>query len=358
MQRNPVANLVAYFAFASLAVACSAAPDADLSIQYGKTVRKVGIFPVYPPREDLQVGDVYLWSQSIKEPNDSVSVYLTSIDWLRARADAFLASRVVFKNTEADQNKLSQTDMPGSSSVLATRGDLRDVALSQTLPIASFPSISADSGFTAGIGLVQALAAVGLAGSARTKVTLNFNDVRTYWVPNTQVRFEAIAAVAPQMPYLYEVGHIEMRERILARYGKNVPACDSGRRCGISIVTKVYLTRKLNYTYTNARIIAAALKYAETQGKMAPDAPAVTVNVSQQTDGTIDAAALDAQIAALRAQLKTITDSTNEGASFRFEGWDARGVTFSSSYQRPVVVGWDGIMVPIGMQMEGLGNEN
>ena len=48
-------------AFALLLLGCSAVPNSDISVQYKKEARKLGLYPVYPPREEFQIGDVYLF---------------------------------------------------------------------------------------------------------------------------------------------------------------------------------------------------------------------------------------------------------------------------------------------------------
>lgn len=155
---------------------CGAVPG-ELSHEYGKNVRKVGMFPVYPPREEFQIGDIYIWSQAVDNPNDSVSVYLDTLDWMRGEADAFMATRVVFENTTvAAAGKpavRTDSDIPGTVGTIATRGELGfGSKLQRSLPIAAFPTVTADAGFTAGLGIVQGLTALGLAGGARTRVTL------------------------------------------------------------------------------------------------------------------------------------------------------------------------------------------
>jgi hypothetical protein len=69
----------------------------------------------------------------------------------------------------------------------------------------------------------------------------------------------------------------------------------------------------------------------------------VNVSVKTNTADGIDTSDIDKKIQDLRAQVNSLAAGSTPGQSFRFEAWDARGVTFASSYQRPVVVGWDGI---------------
>jgi hypothetical protein len=317
----------------------------DIPLEYGKNVRKLGIFPVYPPREEFQIGDVYMWSQSKSDPNDSVYVYLDTIHDLRKRADDFMRTRIVFENTTIAEGRTTDVDVPAGSDGLVTRGELQaSDNLARSLPIAAFPTVTADAGFTGSAVLARALWAVGLAGGSRTTVMLNFNDVRTYWVPISHVTSDVLSQLALIMANYSQAGDFERARMVRLRRGA-VDPCRHGRICGVSVITRVYLTRQINYTYRNARIIAAALRSAEKGVPLSksPTPPAVTVNVTAGESGQINASDMDAQMAELQAKVDTMTAGDTQGASFRFESWDARGVTFAQTYQRPVAVGWDGI---------------
>ncbi|WP_420408580.1 hypothetical protein [Hoeflea sp.] len=327
---------------------CSVNEQENISAEFGKAARKLGLFPVYPPREEFQIGDVYMWSQSVKDPNDTVSVYLDTIHSLASAADEFMKSRIVFTDTqfESGTRKKISTDIPGQSSSLKTRRDLADGDLAKTLPIAAFPSVTTDAGFSAGFGLNRVLFAVGLAGGERTTVTLNFNDVRTYWVPAAHAYADIHQRhIGSVMANYSAVGRLRLNRQVALTRGANTDPCRAGRRCGVTVVTRVYLTRQITYTYRNNRIIAAALRHAQTGGDPAAGSTQTvsSLAVTLDDDNQIDSTALSTQIAAVREQVKELSASTTNGESFQFEAWNARGVTFSSTYQRPVAIGWDGL---------------
>lgn len=335
----------------TLLLGCGTSVDEPVSRAYGEAVRELGIFPVFPPREEFQVGDVYIWSQSTRNPSDTLSVYISSLDWVRHEANTFLRSRVVFQNTSvnnAGTNRLDQSDFPNDVGTAQTRGEIADASLLASLPITALPRVSADAGFTSGLGLVNLLSSLGLVGGSRTTVTLDFTDVRTYWVPNVQVVGQ-IDSLAPQIVgNYYGAGLRELSRSLQLRDRVSSDPCGVGRTCGMSVITRVYLTRQIDYTYRNGKIIAAGLQRADTIPEdgtptRPPSAPTVTVNIATNADGTVDGAQTEAQIAALRQQLTTLSTSTSRGQSLQFQAWDARGITFSQLYQRPVAVAWDGI---------------
>src|SRR3569832_1877969 len=86
------------FVSALVLVSCSSF-DGDLSRKYTEAARKLGITPVYPPREEFQIGDVYLVSSIPGDPDSAVSVWLGTMDNFRGRANSFLQSRVAFQTT-------------------------------------------------------------------------------------------------------------------------------------------------------------------------------------------------------------------------------------------------------------------
>lgn len=281
---------------------CSAAPSDDLRVQYGKEARKLGLIPVFPPREEFQLGDVFLWSQPTGKPDKRHNLWVGSMPEFQIAADKFLEDRIVFQSTAAsgDQKDLFGTD-------LATRNAQRI----QTLPIAAFPTVSGDAGFSGSIGILKALQAIGLAGGARTQVTLNFNDVRTYWVPRVNAVAEVLQAEAKKGKSISsstDITDVLLSRLITTAPGRNVntilavPAnileqdskrggfsnspldlCDPNDTnvVGISVVSRVYLTRQINYTYRNGRIINAGVKRA-TSGTLSdiPTQSPVTVNVT------------------------------------------------------------------------------
>ncbi len=337
---------VLFLVFMALVIAsCTNSPDRNIVLAYGKAARDIGLFPVYPPREEFQIGDAYMWSQSTTEPNDTVSVYLDTLDWLRKKADTFMSSRIIFNNTGTvteGKRYISASDIPQNGKNLVLRS-AAPPELASSLPIAAFPSITADAGFTGSLGITNVLSSLGLGGGRRTTVTLDFQDVRTYFVPNAP-NMQQVLGELPRIGRYLNEAEVELGRLVKLRTGNPRP-CGQGRKCGVAVVTRVYLTRQINYTYRNAEIVAAALRRAQpgTSLSAVPAAPPVTIAVNSGAGGTVNTGDLDKQVEALRLQVDQLASGNAPGQSFRFETWSARGVTFASSYQRPVVVGWDGI---------------
>jgi hypothetical protein len=328
------------FVFALLLLGCSAVPNSDISVQYKKEARKLGLNPVYPPREEFQIGDVYIWARRKGSLNQEVTAYMGSEHRFVHAADRFMAERIVFQETGAKNGGGKQSDLFGKALRQRKQENIT------SLPIAAFPSVSGDAGFSGGVGILKALQAIGIAGGARTQVTLDFNDVRTYWVPKIEAvkatgsdPVAALANLYRQNPqgYLRQILEQNYQRSKLRITGQTM--CEADLEFGVSVVSRVYLTRSISYTYRNGRIVSAGIKRATTGGLSdVPSAPAVNVNISNS--GELESN--DAQLSALQNQIDALSKSQGTGDSVAFQTWDARGITFERTYDRPVSIGWDG----------------
>ncbi|MGX9357490.1 hypothetical protein ACS3SW_20605 [Roseobacteraceae bacterium S113] len=172
----------------------------DIVAEYKNTARSIGVTPVYPPEEWLQVGDSFI--QSVPKTdgnlglrsnvNDTARVYFDHSPEVLDAAEKFMSSRVVFLRTEETAGrggtKSTQRDIPDGS--ILRRRDLKV----ETLPIVAFPEVTADAGSNFGFNLVRLFESFGIGAGQRTRVTLNFNDVRKYGVPKLSVYSQSQAA--------------------------------------------------------------------------------------------------------------------------------------------------------------------
>ena len=335
----------------SILLSCSTIPN-DIQTEYAATARRLGLVPVFPPREEFQIGDMFVVSYG-EDPNDSVNVWVGEYDQIATIANEHMNDRIVFRQTTGETtatNQLAQTDTFGRG--LSRRKDIRI----ETLPIAAYPAITADAGITAGLGIAKTLAALGLGGGQRTKVTLNFGDVRTYWAPKVKV-----AAYEGELDSAFGQAFVNSENALRRALDREIALSkNSGRnlsdeRClGAVVITRVYLTRKIIYTYSNGRIIAAGIRRAESGATISgiPAPSRVTVNVSN-TNGQIEQATPDAEIENLRNQIDALAGEDNQGVGLNFESWSALGVSFSQDFPRPVAIGYDGFSFPITIEGEG-----
>ncbi|WP_029040690.1 hypothetical protein [Cucumibacter marinus] len=352
-------KLLLSFGFCLVVAACTTLETADIQQSYTQTVRKLGIVPVYPPREEFQIGDVFVASFGMKpgsrqvDINDSARVWVADFPEVADAADDFMGSRIVFRS--GTTSKREDGDAAANTPDLFGRKLTRRKAVNiETLPISAFPSITADAGFTAGLGISQALQSLGIGGGDRTLVRLDFNDVRTYWVEpvkldQVDIRNRLLTGtiipkqLGPTNPIYTS---LKDRERIEELAGRDI----SKTRCTAAVVvTRVYLTRQINFTYYNAAIIAAGLRRAE-EGQTAPAAPVpsrITVNVNQATGEAKVAGSTDDELTDLQTKIDSFSTGDTQGTSLNFQSWNALGITFSKTYDRPVAIGYEGFSFPV-----------
>lgn len=320
----------------------------DIRQEYSKTVRELAIVPVYPPREEFQVGDVFAVSYGPKVL-DTERLYLGSLTEVAARAEKYMSTRIVFRSTEEQASK-DQQDTFGRG--FTTRGEITI----ESLPLAPFPQIQADAGWTGSLGVVELLRAIGIGGGQRTNVLLSFEDVRTYGVPHVEAGniTELEDAAARLFLANSDLVERELQRRVLieAVAGTDVETNPEKRCTGGFIVTKVYLTRKITYTYQNNSIIAAGIRRAESGSDLSTLKPPdrISVNVNVDGNGLITQETGDGELTAFRTSLDNLATSGSQGDTLNFEGWDARGISFSQDFDRPVAIAYDGFTFQMGTE--------
>jgi hypothetical protein len=360
-------------------VACTSAPR-DAVTEYKLTARGIGLTPVYPPEEWIQVGDIYIQSVPRTAPGatredveDKVQVYFASSPRVVEEAQGFMNNRLVFRLTslETDENGedvASQRDTLRGQ--LRTRNSL-DI---ETLPIVAFPEVEADAGTNFGFNIVRVFQALGIGANTRTRVVLNFNDVRKYGVPKVAVgtigRQEAYQAylattaagqgfsAAENTDTFHSIVNnailreLQAEQVRLTTLGTNQTL--STDRCNrFVVITEVYLTRKITYTFTDARIQALALqRLSEEDGDTDPQAgnaptPIVGTIVINGATGEGQTTPLElTDTDTVRQNVLNGLAGANVGEGLVFDQFTTRGAQFSQTFERPVVIGFDGFDTP------------
>ncbi len=326
--------------------ACSQMFKEPPGIVYAESVRQLGIYPVYPPREDLQVGDIYG-----VEDNPSVerarirNVFLDSVD-LTDQIRKYLNRRYTFGTTTT----ASTQTIDGVSAQLFSQGDapadgkLFDSPDPQNLPITGFPSIEVDSGLS--LSLLGASGGIGFGfGSSQTlKMTLNFGLVTSYSVPipvalDTLGGYCDARAVARSSQNCWN-------KSVTTYLNQKYQLGDSGpksiKKAQVLMVSKVYLARTISYTFNDQTLAAAAASVANREDNPKATAPTVdgTLLTSAMSSGPEMVTALAAFHRALHDAVKPTQDV--DGGSISVAGFTRNSVTFQEIFQRPVVIGFEG----------------
>lgn len=343
-----ILNKILLITFVACLSACSP-PTGDIRSEYSRIARQVGVVPVYPPTENIQVGDIYAMSLG-PDPADVIIEWVGELDEVAVQTERFMAQRIVFRQTSSANNALAvnqptQTDTYGAG--LTRRSDL----VVESLPIEAFPSVTANAGFALGAGSNSPGRALGLGFGQQTQVTIDYTDVRSYGLPrveaarklNLQQRVENARLNPPlagNAQWTVDQA-LRLKWSDLKRAGLN-PAPMEERCIQSIVVTRVFLTRQINYTFSDAQIAALSQARAVNgaNATAAPDAPAVGVIINNS--GDFDASAVEEAVDTLAANVASSVSDTGSSSGVTFEGFTALGAKFRQVFQRPVVIGWEG----------------
>ena len=330
----------------TLLLACAQVPQENLQDAYVSESRKLGLYPIYPPREGFQVGDIYLASVRRDNINDLEYVWAGEIPEVRVAANEFLKSRVVFRDTSTSSNNQLPSTLAAQTDMFEAGVATRNTQPSDSLPVVAFPSISGDAGFTGSAGITGVLQSIGIGGGTRTTVTLDFVDVRSFWLPKVKASAFKSRMLAPEIFSGLESAYDDLQRQVFLN--RRPEAVAGPQRCiSLALITRVYMTRRIDYTYRNANILGVGLRRSEVPGQQSnvAAAPDVTINLSQTGSGNLaDDTAADVE--ALNRNIDSFNGSNTQGRSLSFQSWDGRGLRFAQTFQRPVVIGWDGYDVP------------
>lgn len=347
----------------------SVVDDRTVEEVYRDRVAELGLVPVYPPREDVRVGDVFFFSHDGDVRNARLMLVET-ID-SRALVQDFLQGIPAYVETELQdsQIKTSQTDISQRNGI-QTRAE-QEV---NTLPVAAFPDITGVSARSFGIGASGAGGILGLSQRSSVYETLSFQSVRTYaadpgslWVRlQSRLRQQDPACVAyrvsqnrpvvvidPQSSESVNLcsvraNHIRLGINLLRATERSANfsnPCGNNMICGVFIVSRLYLTRQIEYTYSGAEVNELSLQIASTRQQVAntPDQTPPSVVVLQPESDSTDLESLLKQLGESLSEKSGDTGNGLSGLSV-----DGRGISFTQIYPRPLVIAWEGLSFTFG----------
>lgn len=335
--------------------ACSQMFKEPPGIVYAESVRQLGIYPVYPPREDLQVGDIYGFE--VKPGVEKArlrNVYVDSID-LTPHIREYLRGRYTFGTTATIAT--TATTINGVSGQITSQADapsggqLFDSPATQNLPITGFPAIEVNSGLSlslaAGSGSIGA--AFGFGSTETLKMRLNYGMVTSYTVP--------IPVADAEFKRYCDIEEFKVEDRCseknLTRYMNlkyqfSESNRDSVRGANVLMVSKVYLARAISYTFNDRSLAAAAASVVNREQNKQAVAPTLGGSLLTSALADKDADMVNALAAfqtALNNSVTTAVSNANtEGATLGLASYTENSVTFEQIFQRPVVIGYEAVL--------------
>ncbi len=337
---------------------CGLPSITDVKNDYTRNVRKLGVTPVYPLRETMRIGQLWLTDGSGVNPAandrpDIPSSMLLSEQLVPAMDEARRA-----RMAQVPRHEKSPADMAAALFGSATGVTFYRQPDKETLELAGLPKYT-----------LSALDQGGLAGA----------------VPQAFASFFAALGFTKSQYLTVEAVGIEMAELPLDTFGNVIARACSGSggvfgsanreafaarafnaayaqwlgkgldtrfKPQLVIPRKIYYLRGIRYIYNDSSAVAAALSAAFTNhfpaGVTPPTSP--TLPAPAPAGGVAPGgpqAASQAQIDALRQQIadlqKAVTSATGTGIAGSFARATAVGVEMVDLFDRPVAFGFEPI---------------
>jgi hypothetical protein len=345
-----------FFVVNYLGGTASRRPFAEASIEenWNRTIKGLGVSPIFPPEEDLVVGDVLAVVVSDVDLDSHVqtdavarrafvnrSVKLAHVDVSQALDTAY-QNLPVFPATVG-------TILPLRSGVART---FSDAVLLSNLPRAAFPRLKIQGVSNAAGGLSadgRGSASYG-AGSERVE-EFELSDVRAYGLPSVAALqlFEAYCADPKTQDVCQEATarkHLQrvVGDHILQRY---VDDRSGDYRYALEVeivmVYRVYLTGSITDLRRTASNQKGGLMAWWPFGSSQSPAPAVPVAAPASTPATGDTAG---QIQALNNKLADIERrlaGVKNGGALNYESFFGNESSLEGKFERPVAIGYRGV---------------
>lgn len=318
----------ALFLFAS----CGPLVQRDLRKEYFAQTRAIGMTPVYPPRGEVQVGDVYLvFTPADGGADEATALWVGRMTSMRDQALAYLSSR----------------DNVGG--LMPTTAGAVKFGKMEELPAVNFPTMTGSAASSASLGAISPVASGLFSVGSSDTVSMKFVDVRAFGMPflaatlsEADFRQTVCPALGGKIDRLYEV----LRHDPEAS-GEPPPCGDpaaalKGQSCAIHIVTRTYLTRQIVFTYNQKRRVGGSLSVATPLPSPTPVATPPSVNVSIDANTTPDTAT--SVISALKAP-PPASSSTVAAATV---SETSQGMAFDQTFRDPLAVAYESVALRLG----------
>jgi len=344
-----------------------ASDNSDVADQWLATIGRVGIDAIYPPQEDVLVGDVIIKVSGDNEPKASSqglvgkSVHVARLDMTKELQQAY-GTGYIFPDTapkpQADGTPWPQQAAPAS--IFAPGVERKH------LPLVILPGFTIARVRQAAVGggwLSKAFSAAGaVEGEGESTVELKIPMAESYGIPflvakqrlddfcNDAASRKVCTQEGARDVLLSNVG-AEATDRVScpkAEKGKPPPPCDPeesrSHRLNVQIllVYRVFLTRSIETVTRNNSSFGAQAKVAVKVGEelrqlqaAAPPSPAPNASPAEIAAARRALDAHKARLDALVAQL-----SSSPGATASLHSADSNSVSITQTLQRPVVIGY------------------
>lgn len=312
--------------------------------EWNRTLLQMGIHPVHPPREDVQVGDIYLHQRGVRAtPFDQGQVFPLEL-WV-ANVDVgqdvweFYATRAHFPDSTTGTETSSTV-----SAVARAEGDTFRSGDNPRLRQVVFPEFSSMT--LRGDELqwlvpVEVLSiAAGSISPDKYRVTLKIPVVESYGLPMSRLLdhiVEADDASGDSLRLKSGIGlslpHLRAFYREQSVWDRRVlGSAGDDPTVGFEVISEVYYARAIDIS------VSRNWDFGQTSGSTVAE----TTNLVEE----------------LNKRLDVILRQTTPGTSVRVLGANASSVVLRRSFQRPIAIGFRSFVLSVNSntgQVAGIG---
>jgi hypothetical protein len=345
-----------FFVVSYLGGTASRRPFAEASIEenWNRTIKSLGVSPIFPPEEDLVVGDVLavviadVDIDSHEQTNTVARKAFVNRTVKLAHVDVAQALDAAYQNLPVFPATIG-TILPLRSGVARA---FSDAVLLSNLPRAAFPrlKIQGVSNAAGGIAADGSGSASYGAGSQRVE-EFELSDVRAYGLPSVAALqlFEAYCA-KPETAEVCE--QTTARKHLQRVVGDHINQRYVDGRSGdyryaleveIVMVYRVYLTGSITDLRRTEDNRKGGLMALWPFGSSQSAAPAAAVPAGASASVTGDTAA---QIQALNDKLADIErrlGGVKNGGALNYESFFGNESSLEGKFERPVAIGYRGV---------------
>jgi hypothetical protein len=337
---------------------CASTPPGYVAREWSKAMRELGITPVFPPREDLQVGDIYM-SPSTPERE---AILLAEENFVPLGLWAGnVKLDLALKNFYSARDSFPPTPATGTSQPTAPGTDVFGSGDTNRLRIVGFPmfmSATFNQGSLSGLIPVEAVSiAFGASLFGSKTVNVSVPRAESYGLPAASLFNSLVIAPQSGQPKKWSpIGAGGLVAEDLAAYlptGQLVEVAKDPRwkenpYAYLRVITEVFYARELDVAIDSTEGRGATV---DVQPVVAP--PAIATGQAQPTAPAATGSlafgeATPQQLAAeLNRQLDEASQRRVPGGGARFVAVGKRGVSLRLTYERPVAIGYRGMVLKL-----------
>lgn len=359
---------------------CTTTPKGYVAREWSQALRELNIIPVFPPREDVYVGDIYISPTAPDKEAELEStkgwlplgLWIGSVN-LTNRISSFYANRSSFPKTPSETVEFMTNYTNAPFALVPQAADTNrnifmngDTHRLRMVGFPSFMSATFSQGDLSAVIPVEGLNIAMAASSSKSKsATLSVPVAESYGLPASEV-FQAIRN--PDGKFMVIGTNLKAAD-ILSYAGKQVK--DAKCDCPVDyayvrLITEVFYTRALDVSINQKTTsgFGANVKPLASLGTVSQVVSTVSSNTASGSGATnsyittrTESGTPADRATELNNQLSAAISQTAPGGSVKFVSAGEFGVGMRRTYERPVAIGYRGMLLKIYKdgRIEGMG---